>query len=232
MATSPSVFTPVSTCPAGMSFIPPGRVVVGTPDGEGTTQEISFTTGYCLSIHEVTEFEYANNVTLRRNILPDACSPSQSQSQKPKTNVTWDEATQYCATRYRGGRLPTDDEWLYATYPAHGVFAVLWSQTFAPQSCDSIDAKRTGPCVVESMSPNHYGLYDMIGNVMEWTADIFGGIFSELRIIRGGAWNMMDKDLFNPLLAKYFLQDTRRDNLGFRCYAPKNALEQSAETPD
>lgn len=51
---------------------------------------------------------------------------------------------------------------------------------------------RTVP--VKSFAPNRWGLYDMHGNVAEWTGDYYGGS-DYLRVMKGGGWNDFAKHL-------------------------------------
>jgi sulfatase modifying factor 1 len=108
------------------------------------------------------------------------------------------------AFRYR---LPTEAEWEYAcragTTSAYGTGSVL---TPADANYDASPGSRTeasdhgGTVPVESYHPNRWGLFDMEGNVWEWTADWYGPYPTasvsdpagpaegDLRVIRGGSF--------------------------------------------
>jgi formylglycine-generating enzyme required for sulfatase activity len=96
-----------------------------------------------------------------------------------------------------GFRLPTEAEWEYAaragsTGPTYGdIEQVAWHEDNS--------GHRTHP--VGQAQPNAFGLYDMLGNVWEWTWDWYapypdrpatdptGPPTGEERVLRGGSWN-------------------------------------------
>jgi formylglycine-generating enzyme required for sulfatase activity len=88
------------------------------------------------------------------------------------------------------------------------------------------DAKGTAP--VGSFPPNKFGLYDMVGNVWEWTDDCFHGDYDgapsdgspwlnggdcSWRVVRGGSWR---NNLRSALRDKESSVGRRFSNLGFR----------------
>jgi formylglycine-generating enzyme len=100
----------------------------------------------------------------------------------PVTHVAWEDAAAYAA--WSGGELPTEAEWecaarggldgaLYAwgdeLRPKGRLMANFWLGEFPWQNLKPARAQRTVP--VRSFPPNGYGLYEMTGNVWEWTAD-------------------------------------------------------------
>ncbi|MGY6215750.1 formylglycine-generating enzyme family protein [Methylolobus aquaticus] len=109
----------------------------------------------------------------------------------PVVCVSWEDATAYTAwLSDRTGqdyRLPSEDEWQTAclagsdmTYcGGESVDAVAWYQDNA--------GGRTHP--VGRKQPNGWGLYDMSGNVWEWTKSCWDGGCWE-RVVRGGSWGL------------------------------------------
>jgi sulfatase modifying factor 1 len=100
----------------------------------------------------------------------------------PVVHVTFGDAEAYA--HWAGKQLPTEAEWEFAgrgglagapyawgdeLLPAGRHLANTWQGEFPwHQKCED-GYERTSP--VGSYPPNGYGLYDMIGNVWEWTAD-------------------------------------------------------------
>ncbi|NML08096.1 formylglycine-generating enzyme family protein [Sphingomonas sp. G-3-2-10] len=102
----------------------------------------------------------------------------------PVVHVAYDDAEAYA--RWAGKALPTEAEWEYAARggsdtdyawgdelaPGGAMLANYWQGLF-PFANTMLDGyERTSP--VGHYPANGYGLYDMIGNVWEWTSDWFG----------------------------------------------------------
>jgi formylglycine-generating enzyme required for sulfatase activity len=146
----------------------------------------------------------------------------------PVEQVSWDDADAYC--RSMNMRLPTEAEWEYAARggnPAarYGpIDQIAW-----------FDGKSTHP--VAHKQPNAYGLYDMLGDVFEWTADWQGSYdgasqtdptgppSGTLRIARGGSF------LYGERLVRVSSRyatapvETFYD-FGFRCVADGKDLDK------
>ena len=101
----------------------------------------------------------------------------------PVVHVSYDDALAFA--QWRGGRLPTEAEWEVAArgglvdcdyawgnelMPEDRLLANIWVGSFPwyHARCDV-----PGPMPVSSYPPNGYGLFDMIGNVWEWTSTAF-----------------------------------------------------------
>jgi formylglycine-generating enzyme len=106
------------------------------------------------------------------------------REQHPVVHVAVADAEAYAS--WAGKRLPTEAEWEYAargglegaTFPWGSEFAPrgrmmanTWQGEFPWQNLRLDGYERTSP--VKRFPANGYGLYDVVGNVWEWTADYF-----------------------------------------------------------
>ena len=105
--------------------------------------------------------------------------------ENPVTQVTYNDALTFAA--WAGGRLPTELEWEHAARGGQGDVPFPWGDQepdddqFFPCNIwqgqfPDINTGRDGfkgLAPAESYDPNPYGLFNMVGNVWEWTADIF-----------------------------------------------------------
>ena len=100
-----------------------------------------------------------------------------AQPRSPVVHLGWDDMVAYAA--WKGGRLPTEAEWEYAAsagaenyteQPAYDA-ANSWQGAF-PVVNESKDGF-SGLAPVGCFKPNAFGLYDMVGNVWEITADYY-----------------------------------------------------------
>lgn len=100
----------------------------------------------------------------------------------PVVHIAYCDAEAYAA--WAGKALPTEAEWEFAARGGLDGAEFAWGDTFAPgdrqmantwqgrfphENLATDGYKRTSP--VTAYPPNGYGLYDMIGNVWEWTSD-------------------------------------------------------------
>jgi formylglycine-generating enzyme required for sulfatase activity len=151
----------------------------------------------------------------------------------PMTNVSWFGARGYC--EYNNYRLPTELEWEKAARGSLDNRPFPWGEEIARNNANYYTSRdpfedmnaygsRTSPVgfyngqsyagysTLNSASP--YGLYDMAGNVWQWTGDVYAG--QSYRYLRGGSKDTHDMDLRiwvrNSAVPTYYSPD-----VGFRC---------------
>jgi formylglycine-generating enzyme required for sulfatase activity len=155
----------------------------------------------------------------------------------PVINVSWDDAQQYVAwlSRVTGKtyRLLSEAEYEYATR-AGTTTIYPWGDNIGKNNADCYDCgskwdgKQTAP--VGSFPPNKFGLYDMVGDVWEWTEDCvhsnydgapangsawIGGDCGD-RVTRGGSWGFGPGGLRSADRSGWAGIDQRTGALGFR----------------
>ena len=175
-------------------WIPPGTFQMGCSpgdsecnDNEKPTHQVTITRGYWLGQTPVTQGAY-QRVTGR--------NPSHFKGPNlPVEQVDWKEAQAYCVAIR--GRLPTEAEWEYAaragsTGVRYGnLDEIAWHLGDGGGGTHEVGQKRA----------NAFGLFDVLGNVWQWTADWFGdyrpgaqsdpsgAVSGQYTALRGGSWD-------------------------------------------
>src|SRR5579862_3670565 len=152
--------------------------------------------------HEVTNAQYRAFVESTGHRTPyhwtDGHYPDRA-ADLPVYNVNWDDANAYC--RWKGERLPTEAEWERAARGGKDALDYPWGDQPDPKLARFNVSSGPGP--VAKFPSNGFGVYDMAGNVSEWTADWFDAAYyqnsptvnptgpptGEYKVIRGGAWS-------------------------------------------
>ncbi len=171
----------------------------------------------------------------------------------PVVHVAYADAQAYA--RWAGKSLPTEAEWEFAARggldgadyawgselaPGGAMLANTWQGLF-PFANQMLDGwERTSP--VRAFPPNGYGLYDMIGNVWEWTSDAYDppshpskrrrtkhngdccaaghtGAASERKVLKGGSHLCAENYCrrYRPAARHPETVDTSTGHIGFRC---------------
>ncbi|MCE9598110.1 MAG: SUMF1/EgtB/PvdO family nonheme iron enzyme [Spirochaetia bacterium] len=129
------------------------------------------------------------------------------RNQIPKTGITPVEAGSICASL--GKRLCTASEWTNACLGTHRR-TFSYNAQAQPGKCNTGSAllQRTG---MRKDCRSDEGVYDMVGNTMEWLGDLRG----TMAIAAGGSMNTGDSA--NCFTNLYFPADARSEQIGFRC---------------
>ena len=205
----------------------------------------------------MTEFTYSYNEPAMLNYFSHP-----SYGMFPVVGVTWEQAQAFCnwrnkmyhdlskMPRAQEYRLPTEAEWEYAARGGRHNSAYPWGgpyirdakgcfmANFKPLRGNYTEDGYFIPSTVGTYDPNDYGLYDMAGNVSEWTDDTYDETTSSFaldmnpsykyearegdtkimkrKVIKGGSW----KDVGAYLqcgMRDFEYQDVCRPSIGFRC---------------
>jgi len=231
----------------GMEFvkIPTGEFTMGCSPGDAACKpeekpehKVRITKTIEMGRYEVTQAEWKSVMNGNESVFVG--------DRNPVENVTRAEAIEFAnrLTAKNDGfkyRLPTEAEWEYSaragtTGATYGPLAdIAWFGKNANDESHPVGQKRA----------NAWGLYDMLGNVREWTADTFaapyyaaspvddppgpqanygergqpgyaGGAGVALPVIRGGAWPNPEESVRASERYHYFGPTLRVSDVGFR----------------
>jgi len=223
-ADPPKTFRDCPTCPE-MIVVPAGSFLMGTPDtarsgpnDSGNDKEKPARTlqmkSFSLGKYEVTQAEW---VAIMGN------NPSENEgTDLPVDHVSWEMAqsfveklSQVTGKKYR---LPSEAEWEYAARAGtskeyydsdemDSLYAYAWFNVNSGKEVHKVGEKK----------PNHFGLYDMYGNVWEWTQDCWNPSYQgapqtqaaweegdcEYRVNRGGSWSNVSRMLRSAFRSRF-----------------------------
>ncbi|MDB5103850.1 MAG: hypothetical protein JWP91_1539 [Fibrobacteres bacterium] len=132
---------------------------------------------------------------------------------EPLTDATWKEASDLCEAR--GKRLCTEAEWT-AACASGGDRAYPYGSEYDRRKCNtqSLTIQLSGG---SALCKSPAGLFDLSGNVYEWTASNWSPRFDD-KVVKGGNWNSGPE---NSKCAVRFGQPAQEGSraIGFRCCA-------------
>jgi formylglycine-generating enzyme required for sulfatase activity len=221
-----------------MALVPAGEFSMGSLQGnlDERPQKRIHLDAFYIDKLETTVGRYGKYLVATGDDPPDSWSQVDPtlDSDYPVVGVDWDQATRYC--KWAGKRLPTEAEWEKAARGTDGR-TYPWGSTGQPQQFANLGkggtfgySKSLAKVGSYEGGRSPYEVYDMIGNVWEWTADWYdqkyyqtmpeknpkGPEKGEARVIRGGSWAR------TPLVSRVSARNraapsSQTTSLGFRC---------------
>jgi formylglycine-generating enzyme required for sulfatase activity len=232
--------------PHQMIAIPAGKYIRGTnnrlPD-EGP-QYTAETKAFLIDRYEVTNLQYKQFIDATKRKSPNHFRNRTYPDGKvdhPVVWVSWYDAHDYCA--WAGKRLPTDIEWEKAARGMADDRDFPWGDTFDVTKVNSPVRWKSLNLVGDTMpvgsleaGKSPYGLYDMSGNVWEWTdswytqypgntwqSENYGELY---KVLKGGSWwdcSYYQCGVSAPVFNRsYFKQNVKNSSFGFRCAKDDN----------
>jgi len=240
------------------AWTPGGCFLMGSPqsekgrsEDEGPVHEVCLD-GFWISQTVVTNAQFRQ--FQKDHDSRDYAGHSLNGDGEPAVYVSWVDANNFSQwlTGQNGGqynfRLPTEAEWEYACRAGSDT-SRYWGED-ASRACiyenvadytaeRLLGIKQVHECddgyattaPVGSFRPNAFGLYDMLGNVLEWCSDVYGvdsyvrhdrnnpqntdESMGQSRVIRGGSWRGQASSIRCAIRGSGLPDDTR-DDLGFR----------------
>ncbi|MEO7330089.1 MAG: formylglycine-generating enzyme family protein, partial [Minicystis sp.] len=198
----------VKGVPVRFRWIPPGRFMMGSPEGEegrfgdeGPRHQVTWTKGHWLGETPVTQ-------ALWEAVMGE--NPSGFKSpERPVEQVSWEGCARFCEALNDGmegllARFPSEAEWEYACRAGTETATWVGDDVARRDSIAWYDANSEGTTHrVASKLSNSLGLFDMLGNVWEWCSDKSESmkgyesgdvtdpspsILGSKRVYRGGSW--------------------------------------------
>jgi len=212
------------------AFVPAGTFRMGCADSsdgpcdndEKPAHDVQISKGFWMGQTEVTVEAYKRYARAAGKAMPSGLR--WSGDAHPITEVDWNDARGYC--EWAGLRLPSEAEWEYA---ARGGTTGARYAALDEIAWYSANAGGQARMVAQKFA-NRFKLYDMLGNVWEWTGDWYkdryegeglerdpqGAPGGEYRVLRGGSW-LDDASDVRASLRNWNPPAGRNLRFGFRC---------------
>ena len=174
-------------------------------------------------------------------------SSIEDRQQHPVVHLAYEDAEAY--SKWAGKELPTEAEWEFAARGGIDGATYAWGEEFTPdgrsmantwqgefpwQNLCTDGYERTAP--VGQYPPNGYGLFDMIGNVWEWTTDWYTSQHAP-KTCCGSIGKPNPKDSYDPQLPQIHIPRRVIKGGSFLCapnycqrYRPAARMAQPVDT--
>ena len=217
--------------------IPAGSFIFGNDSGPENERPQSVETlpGFAMNRTEITNAQY-RHFAAETGHEPTFYTghPMLGLDDRPAVGLSWNDADDFC--RHYGLALPSEREFERAargtegaSFPWGDAPAGLTRISGGSDTCcteDERDGYRvTAPVGAFENGASAEGIVDLIGNVWEWTRDVYAPyqaepaaeIAGKFKVLRGGAWNS-DPEKLSATYRLAFDPDFRfAANGGFRC---------------
>lgn len=222
-----------------MVEIPAGVFLMGGESPENTPVHEAIVARFYLDDKEVTMRAYEGCQK------DGACKPPRvdnpfcnilfpDRGDHPVNCVDYLDAEAFC--RRAGKRLPTETEWEYAARGGSEQRLYSWGND-EPDRQRSCYMHEGGSCPVGTHPAGAFGLFDMTGNVWEWTATWYAtypeapetGFY---RVYRGGSWSRRFAKWMRNDLRNRYRPDEHSASVGFRCAMDASPRVCPADTED
>lgn len=185
-----------------------------------------------MDVYETTNEQYAEFVKAAGRKPPrnwKGGNYPDGQAKFPVAGVNWEDAAAYAG--WAGKRLPTEEEWEFAARGTNG-FLYPWGNDWNQDNANANGASETFAEVGKFKGVSPFGLYDMVGNAAEWTADDFkaypngkaidasggGRRRTKLKTIRGGSYYTPKEYATTTYRIDWAATGAENyDHTGFRC---------------
>jgi sulfatase modifying factor 1 len=140
-------------------------------------------------------WNYVHGANWRHPLGPD--SDIKGKENYPVVQIAYEDALAYA--KWAGKRLPTEAEWEFAARGGLSGKPFVWGEEFRPNGKwmanthqgtfpvkDTGEDGHVGITAVAQYPPNGYGLFDMAGNVWQWTSDWYRPDYYQQLVAAGG----------------------------------------------
>ena len=231
-----------SAAPEGMVWIPPGSFWMGSWNmyfkmGETIPHRVRIERGFWMDTAEVSYAQYRSFILANPQWQKDRINPRYHDGKYlsdwngndyrrgldnyPVFFVSWYAARAFA--EWDGKRLPTEAEWEYACR-AGTTTTYWWGDSYDPARANGNERGSLPP---QTQHRNPWGLYEMSGNLWEWTSSTSapypyrsddgreGETLGLSRVLRGGSWynDCCMESAYRGNLNRDYCSDTT----GFRC---------------